>query len=282
MEDKGFIVYADIEEILDDLTIAQVGILFKMMVHYHKTGEIDKNAFASDRILKYVFIPIRQQMDRNAEKYKLKCDKNRENAAKRWSTSDEGVCERMRAKSSHADTDTDTDTDTKTETEKDTEVDVLSLSSSLIVRLNGLAGTKFKKTDPEHMRLVSALVKRGFTEERMQRVIEKKCDEWLGDPKMEGYLRPKTLFKPSNFENYLNAPETARRKQREEERAREKKKSDAKEKLAAANKDLKKVQAEIEKLASKEDPDWFEKRGKLKEREAMLLDFIERQKGASR
>ena len=37
-------------------------------------------------------------------------------------------------------------------------------------------------------------------------VIDKKCAEWLHDPKMRAYLRPETLF-GAKFEGYLNAPE---------------------------------------------------------------------------
>ena len=38
-------------------------------------------------------------------------------------------------------------------------------------------------------------------------VIDKKCAEWLGNPKMEQYLRPETLF-GTKFESYLNAKVT--------------------------------------------------------------------------
>jgi hypothetical protein len=39
-------------------------------------------------------------------------------------------------------------------------------------------------------------------------VIDKRCAAWKGDPKMEEYLRPSTLFGPK-FESYLNAPAPA-------------------------------------------------------------------------
>lgn len=35
-------------------------------------------------------------------------------------------------------------------------------------------------------------------------MIDKKCSEWLGNSKMEQYLRPETLF-GTKFEGYLNA-----------------------------------------------------------------------------
>ena len=42
-----------------------------------------------------------------------------------------------------------------------------------------------------------------YTVEDFKRVIDNKCDEWLGDEKMQKYLRPETLF-GRKFESYLN------------------------------------------------------------------------------
>jgi hypothetical protein len=35
-------------------------------------------------------------------------------------------------------------------------------------------------------------------------VIDVKVEKWKGDPKMDDFLRPDTLFRPKNFEAYLN------------------------------------------------------------------------------
>ena len=64
-EKNSFIVFTDIKEILDDLDDNQVAALFRGMVDYQETGE-DPNFKGA---LKYIFIPIRQQMDRNNEKW---------------------------------------------------------------------------------------------------------------------------------------------------------------------------------------------------------------------
>ena len=61
----SFVVYTDIKEILDDLDDKQVAALFRGMVDYRITGKDPK--FAG--MLKYIFIPIRQQMDRDREKW---------------------------------------------------------------------------------------------------------------------------------------------------------------------------------------------------------------------
>ena len=61
----SFVVYTDIKEILDDLDDKQVAALFRGMVDYRITAKNPK--FTGT--LKYIFIPIRQQMDRDRERW---------------------------------------------------------------------------------------------------------------------------------------------------------------------------------------------------------------------
>ena len=79
-EQKGFVVYGDIEESLEELSDEQVAKLFRGMVNYFNTGKDPK--FTG--LLKLAFIPIRQQMDRDVDKYEKKCQKNKENIQKYW------------------------------------------------------------------------------------------------------------------------------------------------------------------------------------------------------
>lgn len=113
-EQRGFIVYGDIKDILDELTDDQVAQLFRGMVTYFVNGKDPK--FTG--ILKYVFIPIKQQMDRNADKYEKKCEKMRENANKRWKNTNESKS--MQLDANDANTNTKTDIDTKTGRDTDT------------------------------------------------------------------------------------------------------------------------------------------------------------------
>ena len=39
------------------------------------------------------------------------------------------------------------------------------------------------------------------------KVIDRKVSQWLEKSDMRIYLRPKTLFAPGHFEEYLNEPE---------------------------------------------------------------------------
>ena len=104
-EQKGFIVYGDIQDVLNELTDDQVAQLFRGMVNYFTTGKAPK--FSG--ILKFVWIPIKQHMDRDAEKYEKKCEKNRENVKKRWERTKE--YERIRANTNDTNINKDTDID---------------------------------------------------------------------------------------------------------------------------------------------------------------------------
>ena len=75
---------------------------------------------------------------------------------------------------------------------------------SVVKYLNQKTNSNYRDTTPKTKKLVEARMKEGFTEEDFKTVIDKKCSDWLGDPKMEQYLRPATLF-GTKFESYLNA-----------------------------------------------------------------------------
>ena len=112
-EQKGFVVYGDIKATADELTDEQLGKLFRGMIDYFVEGECPR--FTDS--LKFAFIPIRQQMDRDAEKYNEKCEKMRENVKKRWKK-DTNVYNGIQTHTN--DTNTNTNTNTNTKTNKDT------------------------------------------------------------------------------------------------------------------------------------------------------------------
>jgi len=50
------------------------------------------------------------------------------------------------------------------------------------------------------------------TFEKFKHVIDIKAGQWLDDDEYNKYLRPSTLFRESNFENYLNEKKTQQKK----------------------------------------------------------------------
>ena len=149
-DQKGFVVYGDIHAVVDELTDEQTGKLFKGMIAYFATGKAPK----FDGVLKYVWIPIRQQMDRDKEKYDAKCEKNREKIQKYWdgvkaNTNEyNSIQTYTNATNTNTKTNTDTKTDTKTKTTTNTNTNAASKqqggSSSVDDEFN-----IWKKLDPE-------------------------------------------------------------------------------------------------------------------------------------
>ena len=215
-DQKGFIVYGDIKAVIDELTDEQVSQLFHGMVDYFVDGTEPK--FSG--VLKFVFIPIKQQMDRDASKYEKKCERMRENANKRWN--DAKAYKSMQLDANDANTNTDTNTKTDKDTDTDTmsaETDARSLSLDLINHLNEKTGSRYVVDDATVGR-VQTLMDAGYTPNQMRTVIDKKYSEWYGDEKMRGYLRPSTLF-GDKFGEYLNAPvsiQGERQKKRDDDR----------------------------------------------------------------
>lgn len=60
---NSFIIHNDSLAVLSELTDEQAGVLFKAMYQYQKTGEI-----TLDGIMKALFIPFKNQFDRDNEK----------------------------------------------------------------------------------------------------------------------------------------------------------------------------------------------------------------------
>ena len=118
-DQKGFIVYGDIKATSDELTDEQLGRLFRGMIDYFVSGECPR--FTDS--LKFAFIPIKQQMDRDADKYIQKCEKMRSNANKRWSEN------AIASKSNQLDAN-DANTNTNTNTNKDTDTDTTTTTTT--------------------------------------------------------------------------------------------------------------------------------------------------------
>ena len=73
--------------------------------------------------------------------------------------------------------------------------------------LNQRTGKAYRSQNPDGSktatnRAVLGILKKGYTVQDCKTMIARKVREWSSDPKMVNYLRPKTLFAVSNFENY--------------------------------------------------------------------------------
>lgn len=74
----------------------------------------------------------------------------------------------------------------------------------IITYLNEKTGKNFSKNSDETIKLINGRLNDGYSIDQLIEVIDKKVSKWENDIKMCDYLRPSTLFRKSNFENYLN------------------------------------------------------------------------------
>ena len=84
----------------------------------------------------------------------------------------------------------------------------------VIDKLNELNNTKYSPTSESTLKFIKGRLKDGYTEEDLMLVVEKMSYLWHqpGEKDMTPYLRPSTLFRPTNFENYLNMPVKSKQK----------------------------------------------------------------------
>lgn len=78
----------------------------------------------------------------------------------------------------------------------------LNLIKDIVEYLNEKAGTKYHYKTKDTQKHINARLTEGFTLDDFKKVIDIKCDEWLGTD-MEKFIRPMTLF-GTKFESYLN------------------------------------------------------------------------------
>ena len=95
-------------------------------------------------------------------------------------------------------TDTDSVSVSNTNTNSNTEY-----IKEIIDYLNSKANKNFRYSNKETIKHINARITEGYSVNDFKKVIDIKCREWLNTT-MDQYLRPNTLFSPSNFENYLN------------------------------------------------------------------------------
>ena len=82
--------------------------------------------------------------------------------------------------------------------------DFMSEIKQIIDYLNQKTQSNFKPNTEATKKSIIARLKEGYTVEDFKRVIDAKVKDWADNPEMREYLRPQTLFRPSNFESYLN------------------------------------------------------------------------------
>jgi uncharacterized phage protein (TIGR02220 family) len=214
-EKKSFVLYTDLSKPVKSLSNEDAGKLFKAIFEY-QNGGVEQELSGSAEM---AFIFVKQQLDRNQDKYNAICERNRLNGLKG------GRPEKAKEPSGLSGNpkepkkaDNDNESDNKNDKEEK-KVD-FSLTDTIIDYFNKITGQKRKHMNaarkPIHARLSDE-----FTKDDCFKVISTKYDEWKDNEEMEKYITIETFFRPSNFEKYLNQPgedfKTAEQIKRQEE-----------------------------------------------------------------
>lgn len=74
----------------------------------------------------------------------------------------------------------------------------------VISYLNKKVGADFNPKSKDTVQMLNARFKEKYTVADCKKVIDNMYEAWYSNIKMREFLRPSTLFRPTNFENYLN------------------------------------------------------------------------------
>ncbi len=148
---KSFILYRDALCILDDLTDAQAGKLFKAIRAYHEEEELKL-----EPIVKMAFVPIRNQFARDAEKYAKILEKRSIAGKKGGYQKQANLANASKCQQTVANL-PDTDTVTVIDTENDTVNDNKSIAESHMDHLNNIYGAVSQRDIPEIFELIKKI-----------------------------------------------------------------------------------------------------------------------------
>lgn len=205
---ESFILYTSYMEHIDLLTMEQRGILLTAIFAYESKSELPD----MDGMTKMAFSFIKSDMDKNEEKYQQVIEARREAGKKGGRPKANGFLEKQKKQMVFQKSkgkqknpvyvdvyDNDNDINKNILSDKS---DVVYPYADIISYLNAKAGTSFKDKSKDTRSHIKARFDEGFSLDDFRTVIDKKVSEWRGT-KMEGFLRPATLF-GTKFESYLN------------------------------------------------------------------------------
>lgn len=89
------------------------------------------------------------------------------------------------------------------ERDKERDKEYNNIYIDIVEYLNAKTNSSYRYSSEKTKRVINARLNEGFNLDDFKKVIDIKCTQWLGDEKMEQYLRPETLF-GTKFESYLN------------------------------------------------------------------------------
>ena len=180
---KSFLLYCDIIHTVEQLTDEQAGDLFRHILRYVN----DQDPQSDSVITKIAFEPIKQALKRDLDKYKSICERNSDNAKKRW---DATASDRIPKHTKNADSDIDSDSDS----DKDIKVNKGFVKPSIV-------------------EIKTYMIEIGMTDVSEKWFDYYESNGWLvGKNKMKNWKAAVRTWKNNNLSNNVTTPQVINRK----------------------------------------------------------------------
>ena len=180
---KSFLLYCDIIHTVEQLTDEQAGDLFRHILRYVN----DQDPQSDSVITKIAFEPIKQALKRDLDKYKSICERNSDNAKKRW---DATASDRIPKHTKNADIDIDIDIDI----DKDIKVNKGFVKPSIV-------------------EIKTYMIEIGMTDVSEKWFDYYESNGWLvGKNKMKNWKAAIRTWKNNNLSNNVTTPQVINRK----------------------------------------------------------------------
>lgn len=199
---EGFTFFSSYCEALDELTMEERGEFITAICDYmFKDAEPD-----FDSMSKAARIAFKAQRTHINRSIAASSNAKRAKRSKREQTlAKSSEIEQTLANASEAEASSSSSSSTSSSTKRSNEKpDYSSGRQRVIDHLNDATGKSFKASSALAVKHLNARFNEGYTVGDCIKVIDNMAAEWGGDPKMERFLRPETLF-GSKFDGYLNA-----------------------------------------------------------------------------
>ena len=185
--------------VFKELSNEDAGKLIKGIFDYSVSGEITLEGY-----LKVIFLPIKEEIDKNEEKYEMICERNRNNGrlggrpkeTQENPKNPSGFKENPKKPINHNHIHNNNNINNIINN---------NIYKDIIDYLNNKLSSKYRSSSKSTKEKINARLKEGFTYDDFVCVIDKKYNEWNGT-EFEKYLCPETLF-GTKFEKYLNQKE---------------------------------------------------------------------------
>jgi hypothetical protein len=180
---KSFLLYCDIIHTVEQLTDEQAGDLFRHILRYVN----DQDPQSDSVITKIAFEPIKQALKRDLDKYKSICERNSDNAKKRWYAT---ASDRIPKHTKNADSDIDSDSDI----DKDIKVNKGFVKPSIV-------------------EIKTYMIEIGMTDVSEKWFDYYESNGWLvGKNKMKNWKAAVRTWKNNNLSNNTTTPQVINRK----------------------------------------------------------------------